>query len=131
MSNNQIPGVPGGWELARIDRPTKGDWFIDVFGQPREYPYKTNGSGVCPIIRKIEKPARYRPFKDAEEADPFWNVALRYASSLAENKHSRFRINTIGRDGITIGLEYYSYKAAFDGFCVDDDGTPFGVQIDE
>jgi hypothetical protein len=44
---------------------------------------------------------------------------------------SRFRINTIGSDGITIGIEYYSYKAAFDGFCVDDDGTPFGAKIDE
>jgi hypothetical protein len=65
--SNQIPGVPEGWELVRIDRPAKGDWFIDLAGRPREYPYEVNGGGVFPIIRKIEKPAAYRPFKDAEE----------------------------------------------------------------
>jgi hypothetical protein len=131
MNNNQIPGEPEGWKLVKIDRPTKGDWFIDVSGQPKQYPYDHNCGGVFPIIRKIEKPAAYRPFANASEADQFWNVALRYRSSLAESKHSRFRINTIGLDGITIGLEFYSYKAAFDRFCVDDDGIPFGVRIDE
>ena len=125
---NQIPGVPDGWELVALRAPGKEEWFVGVDGKPCQADHRFE---VWPIIRKIEKPARYRPFANAEEADQFWNVALRYRSSPAESKHSRFRVNTIGFEGITIGLEYYSYEAAFYKFCVDDDGTPFGVRIDE
>jgi hypothetical protein len=129
--SNQIPGVPEGWELVRIDRPAKGDWFIDVAGRPKEYPYEVNGGGVFPIIRKIEKPARYRPFANAREADQFWSASLRLAGVTGDAKDSRFRITSIGRDGITTNAEFYSYEAAFYKFYVDDDGTPFGVKIDE
>jgi hypothetical protein len=83
------------------------------------------------IIRKIEKPAKYRPFESAREADQFWNASLRLAGVTGDAKDSRFRITTIGRDGITTNLEFYSYEKAFSKFCVDDDGTPFGVRIDE
>jgi hypothetical protein len=129
--SNQIPGVPEGWELVRIDRPAKGDWFIDVAGRPREYPYEVNGGGVFPIIRKIEKPAAYRPFANAEEARPFWGTPLRLAGVTGYAKDLRFRITSIGRDGITTNAEFYSYEAAFYKFYIDDDGTPFGVKIDE
>jgi hypothetical protein len=126
----QIPGVPDGWELVHAMRFAEaGEYILDELGKPY---LSVMGSGrPFPIIRKIEKPARYRPFEDAREADQFWNASLRIANSIPESKDSRFRINTIGCDGITIGLEFYSYKAAFDGFSVDDDGTPFGVKIDE
>jgi hypothetical protein len=131
MSSNRIPGVPEGWELVhclRIGEP--GEIGLNQLGEPFAIgPNRTIKK--VPIIRKIKKPAAYRPFANAREADQFWNAALRYRSSLVENIYSRFRINTIGLDGITIGLEFYSYKAAFDEFCVDDDGTPFGVRIDE
>jgi hypothetical protein len=127
----QIPGVPEGWELVHANRfAIEGEWYIDSDGSPHLQRLGESAFVHC-IIRKIEKPAAYRPFANAAEADQFWNVALRYRSSLAESKNSRFRINTIGFDGITIGLEFYSYKAAFDQFCIDDDGTPFGVRIDE
>ena len=127
---DQIPGVPEGWEVEHVSRFGEiGEYCVGPLGEPRLLQGRTIYR-VC-IIRKIEKPARYRPFANASEADQLWNAALRYRSSLSENKDSRFRINTIGCDGITIGLEFYSYKAAFDGFCVDDDGTPFGVKIDE
>ena len=129
--SNQIPGVPEGWELVhclRIGEP--GEIGLNQLGEPFAIgPNRTIKK--VPIIRKIEKPAKYRPFANAREADQFWNVALRHRSSLPMANASRFRINTIGSDGITIGIEYYSYKAAFDGFCVDDDGTPFGAKIDE
>jgi hypothetical protein len=129
--SNQIPGVPEGWELVAIRKPVRD---VDHILGPDLEPVlcdHVQQNFNCVIIRKIEKPATYRPFKDAEEADQFWNAALRYRSALGQNIYSRFRINTIGHDGITIGLEFYSYKAAFDNFCIDDDGTPFGVKIDE
>ena len=127
--SNKIPGVPDGWELVHANRVAEaGEFILTEEGNP--YMTNTGSTRPFPIIRKIEKPAAYRPFANASEADQFWNVALRYRSSSVESKHSRFRINTIGHDGITIGLEFYSYKAAFDQFCVDADGTPFGVKID-
>jgi len=127
----QIPGVPEGWELMAIRKPVRD---VDHILGPDLEPVlcdHVQQNFNCVIIRKIEKPAAYRPFANAAEADQLWNVALRYRISSPESKRSRFRINTIGFDGITIGLEYYTYKAAFDEFCVDDDGTPFGVRIDE
>ena len=125
----QIPGVPDGWELVGICSLSKGDWFVGFDG--KTYQAEHSSGQVWPIIRKIEKPAMYRPFANAREADQLWNVALRIANSTLDGKDSRFRINTIGCDGITIGRLFYSYKAAFDGFCIDDDGSPFGVKIDE
>jgi hypothetical protein len=129
--SDQIPGVPEGWELVRIGVVHHGEWRLMDDKSIRQWLTIEPSVGWAVVLRKIEKPATYRPFANAREADQFWNVALRYRSSLDESKHSRFRINTIGLDGITIGLEFYSYKAAFDGFCIDDDGTPFGVRIDE
>jgi hypothetical protein len=129
--SNQIPGVPEGWEIERIGKPNFNvDHIINPDGRPMLCDYDSSYLNRV-IIRKIEKPAKYRPFANAREADQFWNASLRIANSIPESKDSRFRINTIGCDGITIGLEFYSYKAAFDGFYVDDDGTPFGVKIDE
>jgi hypothetical protein len=127
----QIPGVPEGWELVRIGVVHHGEWRLMDDRSIRQWLTIEPSVGWAVVLRKIEKPAAYRPFANAREADQFWNASLRIANSIPESKDSRFRINTIGCDGITIGLEFYSYKAAFDGFYVDDDGTPFGVKIDE
>ena len=128
--SNQIPGVPEGWELISIDRINDAEWTVDDFGNPFQWRGEPS-TCVYPIIRKIEKPAKYRPFANARETDQLWNASLRLAGASGECKDSRFRITTIGRDGITTNLEFYSYEAAFSKFCIDDDGTPFGVKIDE
>jgi hypothetical protein len=129
--SNQIPGVPEGWIIERIGKPIFNvDHVIHYDGQPMLCDYDSSYLNRV-IIRKIEKPAAYRPFANAREADQFWNAALRFRDPHPGHENSRFRINTIGCDGITIGLESYSYGAAFSKFYVDDDGTPFGVRIDE
>ena len=127
---DQIPGVPDGWGLVHAMRfASAGEYLLDELGKPH---LSVNGSGrPFPIIRKIEKPAKYRPFRDAEEAHPFWNATLRLAGVTGEVKNSWFRITTIGAAGITTNAEFYSYEAAFYRFYVDDAGTPFGVKIDE
>jgi hypothetical protein len=129
MSSDKIPGVPEGWELVRIDKPTHGDWFIDVAGRPREYPYEVNGGGVFPIIRKIEKPAAYRPFKDAEEYMPHWGKPIRTKGS-----HGFDSVVSTGQTGVYIAagsmIARYSMADAFKRFEFTD-GTPFGVKIDE
>jgi hypothetical protein len=126
----QIPGVPEGWEVEHVSRIGEaGEHCVGPYGEPHLLEGRTIYR-VC-IIRKIEKPAKYRPFESAREADQFWNASLRLAGVSGEIKDSRFRITSIGRDGITTNAEFYSYEAAFYKFYVDDDGTPFGVKIDE
>jgi hypothetical protein len=129
MSSDQIPGVPDGWELVRIDRPAKGDWFIDVAGRPREYPYEVNGGGVFPIIRKIEKPAKYRPFKDTEEYLPHWGRPVRLKDGVGFDS-----VVSTSRIGVYVASETlitrYSLPDAFKRLEFSD-GTPFGVRIDE
>jgi hypothetical protein len=131
MNSNQIPGVPEGWEAVAIRKPVRD---VDHILGPDLEPVlcdHVQQNFNCVIIRKIEKPATYRPFANAREADQFWNAALRFRNPHPGHESSRFRINAIGCDGIFIGLEFYSYGAAFSKFCIDDDGTPFGVRIDE
>ena len=134
MSSDKIPGIPEGWELVRIDRPAKGDWFIDVAGRPREYPYEVNGGGVFPIIRKIEKPARYRPFKDAAEFKPHRDRWItRKDKSDPTHLDGACRVVAYCDNHLWWADGRNStYKDEFDhGRCFDDDGTPFGVRIDE
>ena len=121
--SNQIPGVPEGWELVRIDKPTHGEWFIDGVGLPKQYPYENPCGGFFPIIRKIEKPAAYRPFKDAEEFKPhrdrWW---------YRDDKDGRRHFPPAGYSDQAHGG--VTWKHRFDT-CFFDDGTPFGVRIDE
>ena len=127
----QIPGVPEGWVIERIGKPIFNvDHVIHYDGQPMLCDYDSSYLNRV-IIRKIEKPAAYRPFANAREADQLWNASLRLAGVTGDAKDSRFRITSIGRDGITTNAEFYSYEAAFYKFYVDDDGTPFGVKINE
>ena len=129
--SNQIPGVPEGWEAVSFDFVSDGECWLDKDGDPIQHTSSVRTQCKRLIIRKIEKPARYRPFANAREADQFWNASLRLAGVTGDAKDSRFRITSIGRDGITTNAEFYSYEAAFYKFYVDDDGTPFGVRIDE
>ena len=119
---DKIEGVPEGWELVHANRLAEsGEFILAEEGNP----YKTNtGSGrPYPIIRKVEKPAKYRPFKDAEEFKPhrdrWW-----------------YRDDKDGRRYFP--PQYYSedhhggstWAGRFEQ-CFFADGTPFGVRIDE
>ena len=136
--SNQIPGVPEGWELVAIDGPTHGEWFIDGVGLPKEYPYENPCGGKFPIIRKIEKPARYRPFANAEEFKPHRD---RWARVIKEHNMSGCDLDDwltdglrfMGQDetGVCAPGGWLTYGCAFECFVFDDDGTPFGVRIDE
>ena len=132
MSSNQIPGIPEGWELVRIGHPVIGvDCVIDYNGDIvvfRGNPNVNSGSN-WPIIRKIEKPAKYRQFKDTEEYLPHWGKPVR----LKDGSHFCSVVST-GRIGVYIAAgnttRRYSMVGAFKLFEFAD-GTPFGVKIDE
>ena len=129
---DQIPGVPEGWELVHANRAAMPrEYFIDRAGNIQQWNAEEESAAVYPIVRKIEKPAKYRQFKDAEEAHPFWDTPLRLAGATEEMKNSWSRITTIEKDGITTSAKFYTWEQAYYRFYIDDNHTPFGVRIDE
>ncbi len=134
--SNQIPGVPEGWELVRVGVPDSDDWLVGHEGNPVAHamlkrPLKLRQYA---IIRKIEKPATYRPFANAEEFKPHRDRWLtRKDKSDPTHLDGACRVVAYDDQGpwFTTG-NYHTWEAAFNsGRCFDDDGTPFGVKIDE
>jgi hypothetical protein len=124
MSSDKIPGVPEGWELVRIGTVSQGEFFVGYDGQPEQYRQDVESSGWVTIIRKIEKPAAYRPFANAEEFKPHRDRWWRYNDSEdSEHVQPPAAYSKIGPMGS-------NWEQAFSGR-VFDDGTPFGVRIDE
>jgi hypothetical protein len=121
----QIPGVPLGWELISIDRINDAEWTVDDFGNPTQWRGEPS-TCVYPIIRKIEKPAKYRPFANCVEVEPFFDRKLRWKNGTA----GLLSISIADNGGIFIGTANYTFQRAFDVLVLDD-GTPFGVRIDE
>lgn len=126
MSNEQgfrgVPGVPHGWALVhclRIGEP--GEIGLNQLGEPFAIgPSRTIRK--VPIIRKIEKPAEYRPFANGEEFKPhrdrWW--------SWKDDRSNTFPPAAFGKSG----HHSHSWEASFDRK-VFDDGTPFGVKVEE
>jgi hypothetical protein len=119
---NQIPGVPEDWEVDHVNRIGEvGEHCISDHGEPVLLKYRTAGR-VC-IIRKIEKPAKYRPFANAAEfeshRDRWWyrddNKVRRHFPPASYSDEAHGGAN---------------WRHRFDT-CFFDDGTPFGVKIDE
>ncbi len=113
-----IPGVPEGWELVRIGRPAKGEFFVR-FGRVDECTHTEYMDDSSAIVRKIEKPKRYRQFANAEEFKPHrekwwkWKVEGRLMPPAwyDDEEHNST-----------------SWRQSFDAK-VFDDGTPFGVEV--
>ena len=128
MNSDKIPGVPEGWELVRIGKPEIGEWFIDGLSEP----YRAIDDGHfrgCAIIRKIEKPARYRHFANAEEYMPHWGKPIRLKGGVGfDSVVSTSRIGVyVAAGGSIIRHEMPDAFKQLE-FA---DGTPFGVRIDE
>jgi hypothetical protein len=125
--SNQIPGVPEGWELVAFRRAKIGEHVIDGNGNPCKITSIT--SEIFAIIRKIEKPAKYRPFANAEEYLPHWGKPIRLKDGTGFDS-----VVSTGEIGVYIAASstiiHHSMPDAFDLFEFAD-GTPFGVKIDE
>jgi hypothetical protein len=129
MSNEgfrSVPGVPDGWELIEVRKMGLGDFSIDRDGKPFEWVIGESDT-VWPIIRKIEQPAKYRAFANAEEFKPHRD---RWVLCVDEP----MRIVSYGDRGVWFGAsgdDLFTWDQAFEEYLFDDDGTPFGVKIDE
>jgi hypothetical protein len=138
----QIPGVPEGWIIERIGKPIFNvDHVIHYDGQPMLCDYDSSYLNRV-IIRKIEKPATYRPFANAEEFKPHRDRWVRVVKKQDERNTnledwfgvgSCLKIMGCEESGLWLRVPggWLTYESAFEDFVFDDDGTPFGVRIDE
>ena len=128
-----IEGIPDGWELVRFDYAANGEQYLTSDGDVTNH---TNArlSGIKRlIIRKIEKPKRYRPFANAAEFEPHrdkWLVFFDYEYSDLSDQKSRVLV--YGDDRFWIGEDgsVYDWNEAFKSWQFED-GTPFGVEVTE
>jgi hypothetical protein len=115
-------------ELVAIRKIKQVDYSINRVGDPFEWT-TCESDTVWPIIRKIEKPAKYRPFANAEEfkAHPLsggwvllgagvWGRVLSFSDDYVSTSDTH--------------PDEYTWGDAFSDLLFDD-GTPFGVKIDE
>ena len=118
-----IEGIPEGWELVKFGVPKSGDWLINSSGGPEQS--KGTFATVWPIIRKIVKPKRYRPFANAAEFEPHRDRWFKQKSGRVDHRvktHSyNDRKHYTGEDGDT-------WQTMFNDFEFED-GSPFGVEV--
>ncbi len=120
-----IEGIPDGWEPVRYDFAYFGESYLGGHGEifvqsQRQSPIKRL------IIRKIEKPKRYRPFANAAEFEPFRDRWVRHKS----NSDSCMRIDGYGNKGVTIQGCVHDFDEMLEDRTFDD-GTPFGIEVTE
>ena len=123
-----IEGIPEGWELVRIGRPICGEFRVDAIGKPIAVTDNQICAMDCPIIRKIEKPKKYRPFANAAEFEPFRDRWVKHPSE----PDKRFAPADYNNEGVWgVGGRMYDYDTLFKSGTLFDDGTPFGIEVTE
>jgi hypothetical protein len=129
MNSNKIPGVPEGWEAVSFDYVSDGEHWLDKDGDPIQHTSSVRTQCKRLIIRKIVKPAKYRPFKDAGEYMPYWGKPVRlkgdagFDSVTSTSGHAVYVNSGPARAQYTMTEAFEELTFA--------DGTPFGVRIDE
>jgi hypothetical protein len=128
QQSNQIPGVPEGWEAVSFDYVSDGECWLDKDGDPIQHTSSVRTQCKRLIIRKIERPAKYRPFANAEEYMPHWGKPIRMKSGAGFD--SVVGTSVVGVYIATAAkISYCSLADAFERLTFAD-GTPFGVKID-
>jgi hypothetical protein len=131
MMSDKIPGVPEGWEAVSFDYVSDGEHWLDKDGDPMQHTSSVRTQCKRLIIRKIEKPAAYRPFANAEEFKPHRDRWLARIDENGQQIDGEFHVDGFDDTGIWLGANPLGYKDALDRGHTFDDGTPFGVRIDE
>ena len=121
-----IEGIPDGWELVAFREASEGEYFVNNEGKIEKWTLGRKSGVRLAIIRKIEKPKQYRPFKDPTEAESLLGEVLRFKV----DHNSKGIFIGITSHGFQIGLSHWKPKEAFD--CFERlDGTPFGIEVTE
>ena len=127
-----IPGVPDGWEFVGIRPVRPGEWRLMDDGSVMQWKHREPSIGWAVVLRKIGP--KYRSFANAQEFKPHrdrW--VTRVDISDDEAQPGACRVIAYDDQGVWWNrTQHQTWKASFDaGRCFDDNGTPFGVQIDE
>ena len=123
--DDKIEGVPEGWRLVRIGKPTDGEWVIDNLGDPSQVIDDTRYYNYC-IIEKIEQPKKYRPFANAKEFEPHRD---RWFKPKFESCQC-IRTTAYNDRGHWVGEGHDTWEMMFEKYLFGD-GTPFGVEVTE
>ena len=127
----RVPGVPDGWELVRIGYALKGEYILESGGRVVQFTHE-RAEYMFPILRKIEKTKRYRPFANAEEFKPHRDRWVRRSYNGRDGAKGAFRPFAYDQSKVWDSLGVESYTKMFeDGRVFDDDGSPFGVEVVE
>jgi hypothetical protein len=131
-----IPGVPEGWELVRIGKPEIGEWFLDGLGHLSQAKHDGHWQG-CVIIRKIEVPKKYRPFKGGAEymASGRQGVAVDWNFTEA---HGFYAVVSANDSFVWVAfgtaVEQFDWSRALEKLHfhhADGSASPFGVEVTE
>jgi hypothetical protein len=115
-----VPGLPDGFELVEFRHAFIGDFVFDIDGFVHRL--SRDADRVLPIVRKIEKQKRYRPFANAEEFRPhrdrWWKWKTKPDWCYPPTNYSD---------------KFHSANGWEDSFNrkVFEDGSPFGVEVTE
>jgi hypothetical protein len=119
---SKIEGIPDGWELVRIGRPECGEWVL--------LPTKTvtlSSGQACGeayvILRKVEKLKTYRPFKNRAEFKPHRDRWCRIGDCDS-------RVQNVTDERVYFRDSKFTWEQAYIEITFDD-GTPFGVEVQE
>jgi len=120
-----IKGIPEGYELARIGAPRRNEPYLTPRGQIDIAEGNFEGCGYA-VLRRIEKPKRYRPFANGDEflSHPLHNGWINIGT-VGFTKVCKFTDTNFWVHGETVtcrweeGFEFIKFR----------DGSPFGVEI--
>jgi hypothetical protein len=131
-----IPGVPEGWELVGIRNPKIDEYFVNA-----DCELSQSSSNFCtawPIIRKIEVPKKYRPFKGGAEymASGRRGVAVNWKDPNTPCGFCAVVSANASFVWVAFGdkIEHFTWIQAFEKLvCQHADGStsPFGVEVTE
>ena len=125
---SSIEGIPEGWELVRVGKPIINvDCVVAEDGMPVLIDWITDRRNWL-IIRKIPKPKQYRAFANAAEFEPHRD---RWVRRIANG--GAFLISDYSEEGFCYDeLSPVSWEELFNmGYVFDEDGSPFGVEVEQ
>ena len=108
-----------------------GEWRLMDDKSIRQWLTTEPSVGWAVVLRKIEKPAKYRPFKDAEEFKPHRDRWICRLYNGRPDAKGCYKVNAYDDRGTFANDGKTSYQDMLEEGRVFDDGTPFGVRIDE
>jgi hypothetical protein len=133
-----VPGVPDGWELVAIRKARYMENYIWTSGYPSLWQDSEESDFVSPIIRKIEKPAKYRRFTNGADfmANKGQGIAVDWSSP--SDCPGFYAIVSANNSFLWVAfgdvIQRFEWEQAFDKLKfrhADNSTSPFGVRIDE